>query len=107
RRNSTLERSTTLRNCIEDSCGADISNKGNRAKRCDDHQRAFHASRQRDYYGRVKDAVSTRRILRRQGMAEYEGPHDTEVIDYTVASPALTIPRSLPGPRKRATRERR
>jgi hypothetical protein len=55
-----------------EDCGADISHKGNRAKRCDEHQRAFHAARERGRYDRVKDTISTRRILRRRGAADYE-----------------------------------
>jgi hypothetical protein len=76
-----------MRKCIEDQCDADISHKGNRAKRCDEHQRAFHAAQERSRYGRVKDAISTRRVLRRQGAAEYEPPEELEVIDYTRGDP--------------------
>jgi hypothetical protein len=75
------------RECSEDGCHIDISHKGNRAKRCDDHQAAFHASRERDRYSRVKDKISTHRILRRQGAEEYEGPHEDDVIDYTRGDP--------------------
>lgn len=73
----------------------DISHKGNRAKRCDTHQRAHHASAERSRYARVKDAVSTHRILKRQGAGEYVPPDDMEIIDYTVADTAPGLrPRS-------------
>jgi hypothetical protein len=88
-----------VRECAGDGCHIDISHKGNRATRCDDHQKAFHASQERSRYDRVKNAVSTRRILRRQGLPEYEGPHEDTVIDYRTPDQApkfLNIARGHP-----------
>src|SRR5690349_6375748 len=73
-----------MRECIEDDCHAYISHKGNGAKRCDTQQKAYHASRQRDYYTRVKDAISTRRVHQRQGLSD-PAPEDigAVVVDYS------------------------
>jgi hypothetical protein len=79
-----------------EDCGADISHKGNRAKRCDEDQRAFHAGREKDRYSRVKDAISSRRILHRQGAADYEPAEVLKVVNYTHGGspkPSLAPPR--------------
>jgi hypothetical protein len=70
--------------CAEEGCFADISHKANRSTRCDTHQKAYEAAYERSRYAKVKDAVGTRRRLRRQGAAEYEAPRGGEVVvDYT------------------------
>jgi len=53
-------------------CGADISHRGNRAKRCGEHQAQHEAAQERDRYNESRDRISTRRHLHRAGGAEYE-----------------------------------